>query len=638
MIALKLAFRGMHANRRIYGPNLIAMALLVAVNYIILAVTANQSIHHLLFGKQLVVLLHLTFELSIIITIAFLVYVSSMTARSEAHEFRVYTLLGMAPLNKRLIIVIRQACVTVGGLGLGLLLGINFERFVFMTLARILGISHFHAPLLVGPLETCGEIFIIISGGLILFRLFYHSAGKSKGQPTNRLPWLGGIAGILTTVTGYYLSMTSKPGLDAIPTFMLIIVLVTAGMYGCFIAGSILVLNLLQHNRQLYYHRRRFIIISGLRQRMRQNGASLAGICVMVTSVLLSMIAVVSLMVGERSLIRLWNPEDVITATVKPFSPAQRQIINQTAHRHHLAVTDYQQSVMTAPIMGNLTKSGQFTPTKPRYQLAFVPVDEYNRVTRTHYHLQDNQALVYCPDNQLQLTTLTINQRHFTVVHQLKKYPLFYDYQHAIYQPVFVILSNRKQCVQTSRTPWLFTTFFNTVGKKHAKIRFADDLQARLHLTNEEYTAKYQQGPFLATLFGGAFFIGIIISVVFIIVTVMLIYYKQLAEGLQDRARFQTLFQLGLSAGEARQIVCTQVLTVFLLPLAGALLNTCFAFPAIRSMLKLFSIYNGRMVLLVSLTTAGLIGIGYALIYLLTARNYYAIIHDYRTNNDVSNW
>lgn len=637
MIALKLAFRGMRANRRIYVPNLIATALLVAVNYIILAVTANQSIHHLLFGKQLVTLLHLTFELTIIITVAFLVYVSSTTARSEAHEFRVYTLLGLAPLNKRLIIIIRQACVTVGALGLGLLLGLNFKRFVFMALARILGIPHFHAPFLGGPLVKCGVIFIIISGGLILFRLFYHPSGKSKGQPTNRLPWLGGIAGILATATGYYLSMTSKPGMDTIPTFMLINVLVIAGMYGCFIAGSILVLNLLQHNRRLYYHRRRFIIISGLRQRMRQNGASLAGICVMVTSVLLSMIAVVSLMAGEHSLIRLWNPEDVITATAKPFSPAQRQIIRQTAHRHHLAVTDYQQSVMTAPIMGNLTKNGQFTPTKLRYQVAFVPVDEYNRVTHTHYQLRDNQTLIYCPDNQLHLTALTVNQHHFTVTHRLKRYPLFYDYQHAIYQPVFVILSSRKQCAQTSRTPWLYTTFFNTDGKKRDKVRFADDLQARLHLTNEEYTAKYQQGPLLATLFGGALFIGIIVSIVFIIVTVMLIYYKQLAEGLQDRARFQTLFQLGLSARETQRIVRTQVLTVFLLPLAGALLNTCFAFPAMRSMLKLFSIYNGKMILLVSLITAGLIGIGYALIYLLTARNYYAIIHDHRTNG-TSDW
>ena len=122
-----------------------------------------------------------------------------------------------------------------------------------------------------------------------------------------------------------------------------------------------------------------------------------------------------------------------------------------------------------------------------------------------------------------------------------------------------------------------------------------------------------------------------------IIVTVMLIYYKQLAEGLQDRARFQTLFQLGLSARETQRIVRTQVLTVFLLPLAGALLNTCFAFPAMRSMLKLFSIYNGKMILLVSLITAGLIGIGYALVYLLTARNYYAIIHDHRTNG-TSDW
>ena len=120
MIALKLAFRGMRANRRIYVPNLIATALLVAVNYIILAVTANQSIHHLLFGKQLVTLLHLTFELTIIITVAFLVYVSSTTARSEAHEFQVYTLLGLAPLNKRRIIGIRQACVTGGALGVGL--------------------------------------------------------------------------------------------------------------------------------------------------------------------------------------------------------------------------------------------------------------------------------------------------------------------------------------------------------------------------------------------------------------------------------------------------------------------------------------------------------------------------------------
>lgn len=209
----------------------------------------------------------------------------------------------------------------------------------------------------------------------------------------------------------------------------------------------------------------------------------------------------------------------------------------------------------------------------------------------------------------------------------IKTFNLFANYDHSIVQPAFVIVKDIDGFQKLTNEPLIYLTFLNTKGTTRENLCFASILQTKLGLSNTEYTSKYLTETQLTPIFGSFLFLGVIISIILLIITSMMIYYKQIAEGLEDRQNFQTMQQIGLSQRETSQTIHSQILMVFGFPILGAIINACFAFPAIRSILKLFSIYNFKMVLAVSSSVIILMIAFYLLIYFLTTRIYRQIIN-----------
>lgn len=635
MTYFKLAISGIWNNKKQYFPFVFASSILVAFNYIILSIKNNTSISHAELGTQLIGLVRVVDYFAILITFAFALYINKILNKNEGQELGLYSMLGFTKNNLRILIFMREVACYCISIIIGIILGINFNYFAFLTLKKILNTSQFvYQNSFNDVLKTC-LLFASVFAVMTFIRFInlrkvnpielWHSANKNKKEP--QTPIISGMIGILLLGLGYYIAVNTKPNMAAILKFTFAVFLVVCGTYLVFTSFSILLLKFLQKRKNFYYQSNHFIAISGMLHRMRENGASLASICLLCTSIIVIMIGGVSMDVGKRNLLKLWNPYDVITSTSKQFNSQQIKTIETIAKDNHIQISNWQKSKMTTPIYVTFVnqKFDHDNLNTAKYQLSLIPLEDYNRVTHSHIKLRDHEALIYSPDKSIR-GEISINGFHLKTK-VLKQFKLYFDYQHATFQPVFVVVKNQQLCNKITQQPMLNLNFFNTRGKNKNQIRFITQMQQKLNLDNADFSSKVVLKGILNQMYGGFLFLGSILSLILLIVTVMMIYYKQLAEGYEDQSRFQMMQNVGLTNEETSKAIHSQVMMVFALPIIGAVVNSLFAFPALKSILKLFSIYSFSLVLKVSGIVILIIILGYISIYLLTTHVYHQIVN-----------
>ena len=636
MTYVKLAMDGIWKNKKYYFPYIIATSILFASNYILFSILQNQSIKNSMFGNQLQGLIKLTLCLLISISVIFMIYVDHILSKSETRELGLYNILGFTNRNLKTIILIRLTTNYLISAIIGLILGVNFNQFAFMTLQRMLNIKEFKYSSVTSAIQITLLMFLAIFLLLLLIRFSHLKKinpldlwkAASNQEKVIKAPVFSGILGIIVLSIGYYLAVTTQPTMMAIVKFMMAIFMVVIGTYLVFSSFSILLLKLLQKNKHFYYQSRHLISVSGMLHRMKSNGISLASICLLCSAIVVVLIGSVSMEVGKERIVKLWCPSDITLTTNRPLTAGQRETIAECSKTYHVQAQIAHQARMTTPLWGNL-KGDQFEQgniQSAKYQLTFVSLADYNKAQHTNIKLNKNEALFYCPDLKAKPTALNIGGQHLKL-QSIKSFNLFANYDHSIVQPAFIIFNNIDIFQKLTKEPFIYLTFLNTKGTTRENLRFASILQTKLGLSNTEYTSKYLTETQLTPIFGSFLFLGVIISIILLIITTMMIYYKQIAEGLEDRQNFQTMQQIGLSQRETSQTIHSQILMVFGFPILGAIINACFAFPAIRSILKLFSIYNFKMVLAVSSSVIVSMIAFYLLIYLLTTRIYRQIIN-----------
>lgn len=636
MIYFKLALVGIWKNKKYYFPSIIATAVLFASNYIFFSILQNPSIAHSMFGSQLQGLIKLTLCFLISVSIIFMIYVDQILSRYESRELGLYNILGFTNHNLKIVILTRLTINYTISAIIGFILGINFNRFAFMTLQRMLNIREFKYESITSAVKITLLMFLAIFLLLLLIR-FSHlrkinpielwKTNSSQEKPI-KTPIFSGILGLVILGIGYYLAVTTQPNVLAIVKFMVAILFVVFGTYLVFGSVSILLLKIIQKNKHFYYQSRHFIAISGMLHRMKSNGISLASICLLCSAIIVVLIGSVSMEVGKERIIKLWCPSDITLTTKQPLTINQQKIISKCSQTYHVQTKIIHQAKMTTPLWGNL-KNNQFKQDNlqsAKYQLTFVPLSDYNHAQHTHINLNKNEALFYCPDSKVKPTKLKIGKQNLNL-HPTKHFNLYANYDHSIVQSVFIIVKNIDTFQKITNEPLIYLTFLNTKGTRRANLRLAVALQSELNLANTEYNSKYLTETQLIPIFGSFLFLGMIVSIILLIITTMMIYYKQIAEGLEDRINFQIMQRIGLSQTETIQTIHSQILMVFSFPILGAIINACFAFPAIRSVLKLFSVYNLKMVLVVSGGVLISMIICYLLIYLLTTQVYRQIIN-----------
>ena len=547
-------------------------------------------------------------------------------------------MLGITSHNLQLLTIIEKCYLMVISLVAGLAFGIIFEKLAFLGFGYLLNIGHISQPWFVSSAITktiiltgCLFAIIMVIDLVKLHRLTPNQLRHPEAVTPKRHGILYSIAGILgfaLLIWAYYITLTIKPKISAISHFLLAVILLVIGTYLVFIIGSIILLKLLQKNSHFYYKPRHFIAVSGMIQRMQQNGASLATICLLCSSILVILFTSITLYVGIGSTVKSYAPEDVVITSNQGLTKEQKRVINTSARQHHAKINHYLTYKMTTPQYGYWrdTKfisqgSIQKMDSKASSSVILLTTNEYNRITNQHVHLTGNEALTYTNNKGHDGTLIVNNQKYHA--RKLQHFSGYFNPDHSIYTPTFIIANKLPKSLPLTTV----TTFnYQLSGNQKQRIKFENALQAKLGINNLSFTGKATITSLINSLYGGLVFVGILISLALAITTTIVIYFKQISEGYADRKRFKTMQQVGLSEKETVKSIHSQVLMVFLLPVVGAIVNLCFAIPAIRQIMIQLNFYNLPLMITVGIIVAISLLILYLILYGLTTRTYRQIV------------
>lgn len=638
MLYFKLINSSFKRNMRSYGPYLMATIMLVAINYIFLAIEANSSLKKLNTGAVTSAMLDLGFKFIFLVTLAFLIYVNRFLWQQRSREIGLYSMLGMTSHNLQLLTIIEKCYLMVISLVAGLAFGIIFEKLAFLGFGYLLNIGHISQSWFVSSAITktiiltgCLFAIIMVIDLVKLHRLTPNQLWHPEAVTPKRHGILYSIAGILgfaLLIWAYYITLTIKPKISAISHFLLAVILLVIGTYLVFIIGSIILLKLLQKNSHFYYKPRHFIAVSGMIQRMQQNGASLATICLLCSSILVILFTSITLYVGIGSTVKSYAPEDVVITSNQGLTKEQKRVINTSARQHHAKINHYLTYKMTTPQYGywrdnKFISQGsiQKMDSKASSSVILLTTNEYNRITNQHVHLTGNEALTYTNNKGHDGTLIVNNQKYHA--RKLQHFSGYFNPDHSIYTPTFIIANKLPKSLPLTTV----TTFnYQLSGNQKQRIKFENALQAKLGINNLSFTGKATITSLINSLYGGLVFVGILISLALAITTTIVIYFKQISEGYADRKRFKTMQQVGLSEKETVKSIHSQVLMVFLLPVVGAIVNLCFAIPAIRQIMIQLNFYNLPLMITVGIIVAISLLILYLILYGLTTRTYRQIV------------
>lgn len=638
MLELKLGWQSLRNNKQLYLPFTLATSLLIGVFYIFQAIINNDSLAKIPTASAINSIMQVALVFTSLIIVVFMFYINNIVAKQRNKELGLYSMLGMTKANLFFLVLGVDVCLFGFSLVLGLLIGLSFIKFVLLAFVKLLDLKLVHLTVFSGQaLLLTVAFFLAIFMALLLVDLAKLSQVRpvelwnatKKGERLPKNSWFTkvlGLAGVATLIGGYYLSVITKPNASVITTFFLAIILVVIGTYALFTSASIFFLNLLKQNKNYYYKRNHFITVSGMLYRMKQNGVGLASICLLCTASIVALVATSSLMAGKDNQIKQSAPLDVSITSKKITGTIYKQT-QELATKSKVTLTDKKHQRISPSVMANI-EAGQLKISQNAatadYQVLTLPLSDYNRLERTNYRLKNNELLVYATDKKVKLKQLQIRGRNY----QVRMVPNF-KYRLGdvtTLTGLYLIAPDAKTAKSLLNLPLNETYSFNVKGSSDAKEAYSRLVSRRLRATNL-VTTREEVAEILNQFYGGMLFVGLMLSVTMLLTTGMIIYYKQVSEGYADRARFKTMQQVGLSLAETKQAINSQVLMVFMFPIVVAAIHLCFALPALASVLKLFSMYDLKLLLIVAVTMLAILIIIYLLIYSLTTKVYRRIVN-----------
>lgn len=641
MLELKLGWQSLRNNKQLYLPFTLATSLLIGVFYIFQAIINNDSLAKIPTASAINSIMQVALVFTSLIIVVFMFYINNIVAKQRNKELGLYSMLGMTKANLFFLVLGVDVCLFGFSLVLGLLIGLSFIKFVLLAFVKLLDLKLVHLTVFSGQaLLLTVAFFLAIFMVLLLVDLAKLSQVRpvelwnatKKGERLPKNSWftkLLGLAGVATLIGGYYLSVITKPNASVITTFFLAIILVVIGTYALFTSASIFFLNLLKQNKNYYYKRNHFITVSGMLYRMKQNGVGLASICLLCTASIVALVATSSLMAGKDNQIKQSAPLDV-SITSKKITPATYKKAQELAAKYKVTLINKKSQRISHLAMANI-EAGQLKISQDastaNYEVLTLPLADYNRVEGTNYHLKNNELLVYATDKKVKLKQLQIKGKNYRV-RMLSEYKYRLG-DVATLTGLYLIAPDAKSAQSLLDLPLNETYSFDLRGSNQAKKNYSQAASQQLRGRNAEnlVTTKAEITEVMNQFYGGMLFVGLMLSVTMLLTTGMIIYYKQVFEGYADRARFKTMQQVGLSLAETKQAINSQVLMVFMFPIVVAAIHLCFALPALASVLKLFSMYDLKLLLIVAVTMLAILIVIYLLIYSLTTKVYRRIVN-----------
>ena len=663
----RLAKQNIRNNKSTYIPYMITCIFCIAMIYMMEFLRDCPTLDQAVRQADEVRMIVFTGEIVVeIFCIIFLIYSNSFLMKRRQKEIGLYNILGLERNHIGIVMFLETIITSIGSLAGGIAAGIIGSKLALLLLLKLL-----HIPSVLGFYISVKGIFtcLFMFGIVFLMILFLNLAkihlsrpvellrGNNTGEKEPAAKWLMALIGFICLGAGYYLAVTTESPIKAITIFLLAVILVMAGTYLLFTAGSIVILKFLRRRKSFYYRTGNFISISGMLYRMKQNAIGLASICILSTGVLLMISMTVSIYFGMNDIMLNRYPYDV-DMSVTSISEEECQTAIEAFEK---AIADnkvpVEKSVEEIYLDIVCSKNGDQILIKPANTirnsdsvlvLSLLNQAEYERLTGISANLNDGEIFAWYP-SAVQKDSVTVDETEFTVKKWLDKNPLTCGEDAVSDNAVLVVTDEDFKKFDEMRTEMYkgvssapagedltLHLGLDITGSETDKIDFGTpvmevvkDLKKNGGLSEnswitsgirqQEYESYYADN-------GSLLFIGIFLGSLFLMGTAMIIYYKQISEGYEDQKRFEIMQKVGLSRREVRSSVRRQILMVFFLPLLMAMLHITMAFPMIRRMLLLFGMTNTKLFIGCTAGTVLIFAVVYGLIYLMTARSYYHII------------
>ena len=657
----KLAITNIKNNRQFYFPYLLTGIITVAMFYIMCALESNPGIQSMPGAKDLGLILRLGIGVIGIFAVIFLFYTNSFIIKRRKKELGIYNILGMEKRHIAKILSKEAFFTAIIAIGGGLVTGVLFHKLACMLLYRMIGFNG-------GITFSFSKKGVMITA--ILFAIVYlltyiydlfqvqlanpiellQSGNKGEREPKTKA--IMAVLGVLCLGTGYFIAITTKNPIKALTLFFVAVILVIIGTYLLFTAGSIALLKILRRNKGYYYQTKHFTSVSGMIYRMKQNAVGLANICILSTMVLVAVSTTVSLYVGVEDIMKERYPNEInIRAYYDTGAPSEDSIapiveksVKESGRkiRHE---EDYLELYFAA-----IKDQGQYSLDKEKVKTAGDRVSGFVVLTREDCKKKYNEEIPELAENEVALFTIKktdmdtlvlenrsyhvkeikqfqntedfetiadiMDEYYYVIVNDVQDMERLWQLQKDIYQENSSSISRqvrldidgdseqKKECFENIKT---------ALGPEQAKARILiDSRQSNL----DEF---YQ-------IYGGFLFLGLFLGILFLMITVLIIFYKQISEGYDDKERFSIMEKVGMSNDEVKATIRSQVRTVFFLPILMAAVHVGMAFPMIKRLLSLFGLSNTALFAGCMAGTILVFALIYLLVFLKTSKTYYKIV------------
>ncbi len=670
----KLAFSGIKGNKKTYLPYILASVGVIAMYYIIAYLAGSSFIASFTGGKQIQIYLGMGVNILEVFSVIFLFYTHSFLIRRRKQEFGLYNILGLSRRDIAIVMFVETTSLALLTIGIGLLSGILLSKIAELALMALIEAPQSYGINL-SPNAIMDTIVLFLSINAIVYckTLFdiHHTKtvnllhSDSYGEKAPKANWLIAIIGLVILIVAYAIALSIKDPILAITLFFFAVVLVIIATFLLFTAGSVTLCRLLQKNKKYYYKTNHFVSVSSMAFRMKRNGAGLATICILSTMVLVTITFTTCMYTGLENGIRNRFPRNIMldiyaenSKDLETIESAVRPEMDNILTRFGDAqsnLLDFQCVAFSGVKDGNnltFLAMNDMASLDKAYDIYILPISDYNEMSDEPITLKNNEAAVWVSNGTPMTGEVNIEGGiTVDVIKQIEDFsendistssfmPSIYFFVNE-FEPIVTALQTADQAEETPMgivVHWFY-------GMDYAGDEMQSSLCAALSETISQNDLVTQNAVLFSgdcaadsrenfkALYGGAFYLGVILGTMFMVAAVMIIYYKQLTEGYEDKARFAIMQKVGMTAKEIRKSINSQILTVFFLPLVTAGIHLCFAFPLLEKILAMFNIVDHNLLIMVTGITFLVFTLFYIIVYKLTSRTYYRIVTDMQTGN-----
>jgi len=670
----RMALQNIKKNSRFFIPRILTEAGLFGCFYIVYTLYCDERLRSVYGGQYLPFFMLIGIVVTLLLSVILMLYTNSFLMKQRTQELGLYNILGLEKRHVGKILFFESAVSSLSGIILGSILGMLFYKISTLFICRllrvesILGFYYIKADTIL----RSALVFVVIDLLTYFINLIKLArmkpvellANAHTGEKEPKVKWVMLLVGIITLGLGYILAVLPRSPLGVIITFFLAVLLVIIGTYCLFVTGTIFVLKRLKNNKKYYYNKKHMTSVSGLLYRMKQNAVGLASICILSTGVLVAISTTVSLYSGtEKMLDTMYKQDLYLYAEYQLEDESYRQLdgevlvqsVEKAAKENKLEIKEIKnQNFMDALYkyedekLITVEDLGSF---KNLVDITFITEAGYKELTGKSLGLKKNE-MAFCTINLGQdilkaNTNLKIGNQTFMLTRQLNFFPISPSTL-SVFSSLGIVAADESVinslCADNEKMSQFVERLSVSFKERKLPVEIGEKFKSSLiskikKAIQEQRDYKEKADISIQTdfrweaerdfygMYGTFLFLGILLGLIFLFATALIIYYKQISEGYEDRKRFQIMEKIGMSQSEVKGSIRSQILLVFFLPLLAAGIHICFAFPLLKQLLDFLLLSTTTLFIVCALITFVIFALVYVVIYSITAKTYYKIVH-----------